>query len=340
MAKKRIDPKSAVDLSINYYAILGIDPALLPTGNTVEDKQNLALILNTAYQDTILNENSPYRHSDMGGDDKMFMLLVRAHTILSDPYLKRYYDSGGDFDPRHVEDASEDYGLNWDQLGTWREGTTADTTGRGIFRTIYQRKNELGLVPAFYPTVVTDSYEWDFVIKNSPIEGAKLAISIVHDENEVLRLTSGKDLKDSLPFKIYICIPRAQLSYQRSKEETIQYEDGSVDEYKIRGSVTAATYSDYNLFETTKLEEVREYISSGGQFEKDIENFINGTLIKKQAEKDKTELEVIFVPKEQMNKKDAEVYRKLLWKLEFNNRRNEDAIKILENLPERVESTG
>jgi len=39
--------------------------------------------------------------------------------------------------------------------------------------------------------------------------GVKLAISLVPDEEDVRRLTTGEDIGHALPFKIYICFPRA-----------------------------------------------------------------------------------------------------------------------------------
>ena len=340
-SKKRIDPKQAILWEItpgewitpDYYEILGVRPDQFPTGDSFEEKQELALLLNLAYQDRMLS--GEYCHADLGGDDSKFMLLVRAHTVLSDSHIRRFYDAGGGEDFVYADDATGDFGVDWDELGTWREGTTADTTGRGLFRTVYLERETLGLIPAFYPTDEKHSYEWDFVIKDSPIEGAKVAISIVHDETEVLRLTSGQDLKDSLPFKIYICIPRAQLMFQRGAEEEVVYEDGSIDEYKMRGTIHAAAYSDYNLLETTKLAEARAYIASGGQLEKDMAAFRDGTLVKEQTVRDKTELELKFVEKSEMNQKDADAYRSLLWKLQFKTRRNEQAAQVLNNLPDR-----
>jgi hypothetical protein len=343
--KRRIDPKNAIQWEIkpgeyiipDYYDILGVTPDQFPEGDSFEEKQELALLLNTAYQQRMLS--GEYCHADLGGDDHKFMLLVRAHSVLSDPYIRRYYDlhiaGGGGQDFTYAEDGTGDFGVDWDELGTWREGTTADTTGRGLFRAVYGDRESLGLVPAFYPTDEKHSYEWDFVIKDSPVEGAKLAISIVHDETEVLRLTSGQDLKDSLPFKIYICIPRAQLRFARGAEQEVVYEDGSVDEYKLRGTIHGAAYSDYNLLETTKLAEARAYIAPGGQLFQDMAAFRDGTLVKEQTVRDREELELKFVTKEEMNQKDSDAYRALLFKLQPKTKRNENAAQVLENLPER-----
>lgn len=340
--KKRIDPKQAIIWQVgpdewitpDYYGILGVNPDQFPKGDSYEDKQALALLLNAAYQGRMLS--GEFCHADLGGDDKKFMLLVRAHTVLSDPHIRRFYDAGGkDGDFIYAEESTGDFGVDWGELGTWREGTTADTTGRGFFRAVYQEREALGLTAAFYPTDEKHSYEWDFAIKDSPIEGAKLAISVVHDETEVLRLTSGKDVANSLPFKIYFCIPRAQLRFNRAADEDVVYADGSVDEYKLRGSIRAAAYSDFNLFETTKLAEARAYVEPGGQMAKDLIAFRDGTLVRDQTGRDKEELELKFVAKDEMNQRDADAYRRLLWKKQFKTKRNEDAALILNDIKDR-----
>ncbi|MFK4985429.1 hypothetical protein ACI4B7_26750, partial [Klebsiella pneumoniae] len=91
------------------------------------------------------------------------------------------------------------------------------TVGYGLFLDICQNKEKFNLVPAFRPSDETHNYEWDWVIPDKITHDAlgnqnpppKIALSIVYDEEDVLRLTSGEDaITDSLPFKIYICIPR------------------------------------------------------------------------------------------------------------------------------------
>jgi hypothetical protein len=111
-------------------------------------------------------------------------------------------------------------------------------------------------VPAFFPTSNEHNYEWDFVIKNEEKNLQKLVISIVNDENEVLRLTSGDDLEKSLPFKIYICVPKASLSFIR-KQNAEYTPDGRT---LVNGFITKAVYNDLNLLETTDVETAHNYI--------------------------------------------------------------------------------
>jgi hypothetical protein len=76
-------------------------------------------------------------------------------------------------------------------------------------------------------------------------------------------------MEESLPFKIYVCIPWASLSISKNE-----------------GSIQAA-YNDYNLLETTSLNTAKEYIVSG--LEKDLELFRSGELqIKKREEEEAT----------------------------------------------------
>ena len=96
-----------------------------------------------------------------------------------------------------------------------------------------------------------------------------------------MRLSSVEKIKDSLPFKIYICIPRAALHFLR--EETKEYSMGGAS-YKLNGSLKAAIYSDINLLETTSLEEAKNYINNG--LENDLSSLRDGTLLQKQKEYD------------------------------------------------------
>ena len=180
------DPKKIIDFSKNYYEILGISQEELPKGKTRDDKVHLSKILETAFR-----KKARVCHPDFGGSNEAFLDIVRARRILEDHMLKKIYDQGY-FEEFNVDGVSSGLGLNvdWTKIGTYRKGTPEDSIGFGLFLKINENKNNLGIIPAFFPTSNEHNYEWDWQIKDS---NAKLVLALVHDEEDVLRLAGVGD---------------------------------------------------------------------------------------------------------------------------------------------------
>jgi hypothetical protein len=243
-----------------------------------------------------------------GGSEDKFKMVVRAQTILLDPILRRIYESGGVDRPKFVGDDNQ-FEVDWDTIGVYREGTQDDTVGYSMFLKLSERAEELNLVPSFYPKLPEHNYEWDWTLPEQ--SGVKLALSLVRDEDEVLRLTSKDAVENgSLPFKIYFCIPRAALRFLRGKKEEYKHEDGTVD--RLNGILKAAQYSDYNLLETTNLEDAYKYIEKGGRLEQDLISFRNGTMIQEQNKKDKDAQQLKWADTNQIKNLDSEMIKAIL----------------------------
>ena len=304
--KKSFKPEEIVDLNVDYYAILGIERGCLPPGSTRKDRQEVTSILKKAYRN-----QARTAHPDFGGTEEAFKMLVRAEYILEDPVLRKYYESGGTWRPS-LSGAGSEFDVDWETLGTYRQGTEADTVGYGLFLEICQRAKDLKLVPAFRPSDSTHNYEWDWVIAPRAAEGSKppkLVLSIVYDEGDVLRLTSGEDaVSDSLPFKIYICIPRDAIQYLRGEKQYVQLKNGKVDVFN--GKLMAVAYSDIELLETTKLQEAKDYVAS--RLEQDIKDYIDGSLEERQKAIDKKRKATMSVDSKTMQDADREMLKVIM----------------------------
>ena len=202
------DPKKIINFEKDYYKILAIDKNSFPSGNNRNDVISRTKILEDAFR-----KCARKAHPDFGGSEEQFLDLVRARRVLEDSILRKIYDSGEFVEFNFGETSDESFAVDWTKIGTYRKGTPEDTIGFSLFLKICEKKEELGLIPAFYPTSNEHNYQWDFVIKDSTKN--KLVISIVNDENEVLRLTNSDEIQNSLPFKIYICIPESSLVFSR-----------------------------------------------------------------------------------------------------------------------------
>jgi len=319
MASKKFDPDKIIDYNVDYYAILGITKDSLPP-STVENRDTIANILSEAYTRSALKSHP----SVDGGSNEAFKLVVRAHTILSDELLRKCYDSGGKDKPRSIEDGAL-YEIDWDAIGNYRKGTIADTIGFGLFYQISDRSEELGLIPAFYPEYLYHSYEWDWVIKNTD---SKLSLAIVPDDEDVLRLTSGNNIKQSLPFKIYICIPRNHLYFSReNNQQTIQADS---DTEIIKSKIIRAKYSDYNLKETTVMNDAVEYINN--QLLNDLNSFRNGSLVEQQLQYDAEAEQSQWVDTNKIKQHDILLMKAILMSKSFVTQKDPRGADFLEKL--------
>lgn len=246
---ENFDPKKIINFNKDYYNILGIAKSDLPKSDNRQNKITIAQIIEKSYR--IMARKC---HPDFGGSDEAFLDLVRARRILEDPYLRKVYDQGY-FDEFNSITENSDFTVDWNKVGTYRKNSPEDTTGFSLFLKICELKEDLDLTPAFYPSNEEHNYEWDWVINK---KNTKLVLSIVNDESEVLRLTSSQFIEESLPFKIYLCIPNKKLHIKR-KTESILNPNGDT---LVNGEIKYITYSDFNLLETTNLDEAKNYLKN------------------------------------------------------------------------------
>lgn len=323
---EEFNPKKIIDFSKDYYNILGLDKNDLPSGNSRQDKINSSGIIEKAFR-----KKARTCHPDFGGSDEAFLDLVRARRILEDPLLKKIFDQGF-FDENTIEESLSQFQVDWTKIGTYRKGTPEDTIGFSLFDAVCKKINKDSLIPAFYPTSNEHNYEWDFVInnENSSVRNIqKLAISIVNDENEVLRLTDSNKIEKSLPFKIYICIPKASLSFIR-KENAEFTPDGRT---LANGFISKAIYNDLNLLETTNLDTAHKYIE---------ETLTNDLLLIKNGDTEKFQSKVgsqtKFLDSEEMKKFDKDKLSAILNLRSFALLNNETAADFIDKIDKKTNS--
>lgn len=301
------DPHKIIDFSKNYYEILGIEANNLPKGKNRAAKVECSNILEKAFR-----AKARVCHPDFGGTKEAFLDIVRARRILEDPYLREIYD--GDIKQPEFQTNSE-FTVDWSKIGNYRKGTPEDTVGFSLFFEIADMKDKLEIIPAFYPSGTDHNYEWDFAFNE---QKTKLSLSIVNDENEVLRLTDSSNMEESLPFKIYICIPRPSL--------TISLNDG------LKG----ACYNDYNLLETTNLNAAKEYIKNN--LIVDLNSFRSGDLQKKKRAEDKSNNQSNWISGDRMKTIDKSQLEYIMKLKSFIVTPDENAANFLEKLPEVKEA--
>lgn len=241
-----------INFDEDYYAVLGLLKADVPSGNDRRARKQAMGILQTAYRKRLF-ELHPDRN---GGDEGPFRALVRAHTILSDPYARKYYDTRGAGGGTATSGGIK---VNWDRIGHYRKGSLADETGTTLFLEIMKESGVEDIKPVFAPIDENfHNYHWTF---SAPKISKEMVLSIVEDEGEVLRLTGGNiDIDDALPFKIYICIPSVQLIFTRSADRYLQTKSGV---YTARGPVQAVSYLDADMLSTTQYSVAMSYVREG-----------------------------------------------------------------------------
>jgi hypothetical protein len=335
------NPEKVVDFNIDYYEILGLQKGCLPIGNSKADQEKITDILNRAYKASAFKTHPDFAKSEEDKEllNEKFKLVVRAHTILSNPLYRNYYESEGQLRPISVEDGNA-FEVDWSKIGTYREGMLEDTIGNEIFLKLSSRSEELGLIPAFKPSAEAHNFEWDWVVKDIEIknnEATKLALSCVNDESDVLKLTNSDNIEESLPFKIYFCFPRAALHFLREENKTFKLGDEeNAMEFSLPGTLKAAVYSDINLLETTSLSEALEYIKIGGKFEEDLQDLKNGNLIEKQKQIDADNNQSQWLSTDRIKELDAQKLRSILISKTFFTQKNEKAAELIDNLPDKV----
>ena len=155
------DPKKIIDFEKDYYEILGLQKLDFPSGKSRADVIKTSEILEKAFR-----VKARKCHPDFGGSNEAFLDIVRARRILEDPLLRKTYDQGF-FEEYSTVNENDSFKVDWAKIGTYRKGTPEDTIGFSLFLKLCEKKEELGLIPAFYPTSNEHNYQWDFVIKDS-----------------------------------------------------------------------------------------------------------------------------------------------------------------------------
>jgi len=293
-----------IDFSQNYYTILGIVPEDLPSGKDPSSRRLSANILRQAYHKKLF-EVHPDRPD---GDEEKCKLVVKAHMVLSDPILRDVYDRG------ETENIVGENGIsvNWSKIGKYRQGSLADMIGTSIFKKILDESNIENIFSRFVPNDESShNYHWEF-----DIEGLfkELVLSIVEDETEVLRLTSGSEqqIKKSLPFKIYLCLPSIKLVLARDEDTFMESETGYLD--ILKGKIQNARFIDADILGTTDYDYAVEFITSG-QLKDAITECINGNLDKFLQKFNKIEENVEMgdiLKKQEVNKRDQDQLKELL----------------------------
>ena len=317
------DPKKIIDFSKDYYSILNLNKTELPFGLDRKSKIDLTNKLDQAFR-----KMARVCHPDFGGSKEAFLDIVRARRIIEDPILRKIYEQGEFTEVVAASDQMSGFEVDWSKIGTYRKGTTEDTVGYSLFLNVCERKHDLDLTPAFIPESNEHNYEWDFVIKNHSQSSKiiKLVISIVNDESEVLRLTSGDAVKESLPFKIYICIPKVGVRYIRDDNKVVNPFGNVI----ANGSIKRDEYNDHHFLETTSLEEAKQYINSE-KFKADIDDFrTNGSNQDNSNKQDS-----VWMNKDDMKKYDSEQLKLILSMKSFVTEEDEKAADFLDNLGEK-----
>lgn len=241
-----------IDFDADYYGLLGIDREALPRGRDVNSRREACLILQDAYRHRLFEV-----HPDRGGDPEVFKALVRAHTVLSDPSLREVYDRGKP--PEGFENV--DMSIDWNRVGRYQRGSLADQVGTTLFLAIVEQSGIPGLQPKFAPSDPEyHNYHWEFTVPGATKE---FVLSIVEDEEEVLRLTAGDQRADaSVPFKIYVHVPGVKLVVRREEDDVVV--DPLTGEALFPGRIHGIEYMDADLLSTTDYSHAAGFIVEGG----------------------------------------------------------------------------
>ncbi len=141
-----------------------------------------------------------------------------------------------------------------------------------------------------------------------------------------MRLTSGDAVKESLPFKIYICIPKVGVRYVRDNNKVVNPFGNVI----ANGSIKRVEYNDHHFLETTSLEEAKQYINSE-KFKTDIDDFrTNGSNQDNSNKQDS-----VWMNKDDMKKYDSEQLKLILSMKSFVTEEDEKAADFLDNLGEK-----
>ena len=92
--------------------------------------------------------------------------MSRIIKQLQEQKVGKFLEKSG-VNRKDTSDIEKYLGSDWSKIGNYRKGTPEDTTGFSLFLEICDKKLDLNLTPAFFPTSNEHNYEWDFVIDNN-----------------------------------------------------------------------------------------------------------------------------------------------------------------------------
>lgn len=236
-----------IDFSEDYYGLLGLAKEQFTDGKTLAEKRVNSKLVHSAY---VKKANLWHPDVKWRGDGpepseedrvEMFKKIIKANTVLSNERLRRIYDKG------EVEDVSSldlKVEIDWSKIGRYSRGSMEETVGKNLLRASLSQIGLENATSIFAPSdEQNDNYIWEiYVSEDESIN--PITISINNDEEDVLRLTSGENIADSLPFRIYIFIPGKKVFISRDDD----------------GNVSGCEMADYVLYEGTNMDDALDHV--------------------------------------------------------------------------------
>lgn len=265
MSKTVSDIYNFIDFSLDYYELLGVDKTKLQPGKNLEQRKYNRRVLHKAFQKQAWSVHPDRFPADQREkQSEIFKNTVRAYEILSDPQLRRIYESG---DPKDNE--TRELGIDPNSLGKFRQESIENEIGTILFSLLMEHIDTPHKMKFFPYDEEYHNFIWEVGLDNSAID---LALSIVKDEDEILRLTSLEGAKESLPFKIYIFFPSAITHYEREPDTIVETANFR---QVYRGKILDVKTVDAELYAGTNLDDAVEYIRSG-KINEDVMKCMNG----------------------------------------------------------------
>jgi len=245
----------AINFSEDYYAILGIDRNEILSGKDLKSRQHNADLVHRAY----VNQARVW-HPDLkwAGEEpeptkeekeNRFRKIVEAHTILGNTLYREIYYRGTE------EEDEEERNLIYETICNHVGVFKKDSLESGIGTTLIRRINSiLCMIDNMYELEIISpdeenfhNYVWEIFI---PKIKMPLTLSIVHDSDEVMRLTNSENIEESLPFKIHLFFPS-------TKTELVYIENVEPGSQTISG----IRYIDDVLFESSNYNDTAKFIN-------------------------------------------------------------------------------
>jgi hypothetical protein len=258
------EQKLIIDFNVDYYEVLGLNKDMFSDGRTMAERQVNSKMNHGAY---IAMASKWHPDAKWVGDEEpskeekveMFKKIVKAHTVLSNERLRRVYDSGSMND---ISTLSIKIEIDWNKLGKYEKNSTEDKIGRLLYYKAVQLLGTDRIKSSFSPfDEEIHNYAWELFFSEDEKEFEPLTICIVNDEDEVLRLTSGEDIPESLPFKIYVFFPGNRVDVTRDDA----------------GKITGVEYRDIVLYEGTNYDGAVEALDEF--LVKFVDGYLSGDLL-------------------------------------------------------------
>lgn len=244
-----------IEFDADYYGALGLNRNNLFPGKTLFEKQQNAKMIHGAYLSQAAlwhpdrhwtgDSPEPTRHERT----EMFKKIVKSHSVLSDQTLKQIYDKG-ESAVNEDDSANPICEINWNEVGCFQNDSVENTIGSIVFRTMCDMLGNMVTGVLEPEDENFHNYVWEMYLDGRS-QISPLTLSVVHDEEEVLRLTSSDKVEASLPFKLYIFFPS-------NKSSLIFQDDATAGEQTIVG----LRHEDVDLYEGTNFEDVLVYVKN------------------------------------------------------------------------------